>query len=727
MNPNSNTSRGGKIQFQITLILSDVPTVVPEQVFFYNLEQAIRSILGISMEWNISISVGDISIERRLFLTSNVVISIVFTSLSAGPGDILALQSKLNSPAFLDQLNSLGFKASKASLKLASTSNDQASSSLIVGLCSAAGVLTSLALLFCLARRFFGRARGESKKNVKSGTFDEGSFAECSLEISGDTLDKDKANEAIADSNCIMTGILSGIDQISEVDYSKEFDELLQLIARLAISIKSLVDPLLRKEIEATVQHSNDITAHDCAAALQLISKIELDDKSLVHTPDRKKLFQQRISEGPLTENHLLVLKLLCEADSEVTSMNMNEDKAFEVLSTQTIQCASHSQLEITEDKISESCDKPLLDVLKLLKNCSLEPSYLMQNESRKMIEDNLTLRKGPLLAEHLAVLQLISKAEIDSGLSIDSMRQNLLKKRIEEGPLNADHLKAALSLHLVEKGELHDVTQMNPVGHAETRSELETNQLYAAYESHQAKQYESCEVSNVVGGLVFSSGHDALAQEIKSQSFMDTISGLEVRSSLLSILSREEKSALQLMELRAKTARIRQSLPEWVRNGLVPPLCNRSPPAVPAGSTPLAAVLAENIANCSDSQAGRGAVQISCNVQADLGFLNDFMPAAVQPKLQQEAKESLFLHVDQYADITRVEQQPESASSWQAEPLAGEVLRLSPTPSLGIGSSLAWLFCSLSNCVSNCLLAVMGSCCSGLGCQTSLVSGNRD
>ena len=183
----------------------------------------------------------------------------------------------------------------------------------------------------------------------------------------------------------------------------------------------------------------------------------------------------------------------------------------------------------------------------------------------------------------------------------------------------------------------------------------------------------------------------------------------------------------MQLMELRAKTARIRQSLPEWVRNGLVPPQHSPSPPAVPAGTTLLAAVLAENIADCSDNQAGRGAIQISCNVQADLGFLNDFMPSAAPPKLQEEALENLFLRVEQYADITRVEQQPESASSWQAEPLAGEVLRLSPTPSLGIGSSLAWLFCSLSNCVSNCLLAVMGSCCSGLGCQTSFVSGNRD
>jgi hypothetical protein len=419
-----------------------------------------------------------------------------------------------------------------------------------------------------------------------------------------------------------------------------------------------------------------------------------------------------------LTENHLLVQRLLCESDAHETLMAVNDDKetvALEVLSQQTIQCASHSQLENTVDKVSRSCDKPLLEVLMILKNCDLEPSYLMQSESRKLIEENLTHRQEPLPAEHSAVLQLISKIEIDSGLSIDSVRQNLLKRRMEEGPLNADHLKAALSLQQIEKGEMHDMTQMGLIGHvAETGAEVGTIQLHAVDQGHQAKPCD-------LGHLVFTSGHDALTQESKSQFFMDTISGLEVRSSLL---SREEKSALQLMELRAKTARIRQSLPEWVRNGLVPPRHNTPSSAIPAGTTPFAAVLAENIANCSDNQSyqtGKGAVLISCNMQADLGFLNDFIPTEAQPKLHQEAMESLFLSVE----ITKDEQQPASVSGWQEEPLAER--RLSPTQPSGSGSSLAWLACALAKCVSNCLRAVIGACCSGLGCLTGSVSGNRD
>jgi hypothetical protein len=242
---------GDRIQFKITLILSDVPTSVPEQVqYFYNLEQAIRSVLSIAMEWNMNISVDDSLMERRLGLTSNFVVSIEFSRLSADPGDIITLQSNLNSPAFFDQLNSLGFKASKTSPRLTSASNHEPSS-LVVGLCSAAGVLTSLSLLFCLAQRYFGRTRNKSKKDVKSGAFVEDSFVTCSLEMPVlDVIDKDKSDEATAD----LHGIMTGIDQISEADYSKEFDDVLQLIARLAISIKSLVDPRLRKEIEAMVQ-----------------------------------------------------------------------------------------------------------------------------------------------------------------------------------------------------------------------------------------------------------------------------------------------------------------------------------------------------------------------------------------------------------------------------------------------------------------------------------------
>jgi hypothetical protein len=588
-----------------------------------------------------------------------------------------------------------------------STSN-QTPPSLVVGLSSAAGVLTCLSLLICMARRFFGSAKDISSMHGKSGPCldDNLHFVKCSLDISADVLDKESA-----DKSCIMT------NHICEADYSKEFEDVLELMARLAISIKSLVNPLLRKDVEETVQHLKEITSYDRAAGLQLISKAEVDDKSLVHTPDRMQLLQQRIIEGPLTENHFLVLKLLCESEVHDTSKAVNGDEGPvnpEVASKQSIQGTLHSDSEITEDKVS--CDQPLLDVLMLLKNCDLEPSYLMQNESRKLIEDNLSYRQGPLPAEHLAVMQLISKAEIESGLSMDSMRKSLLEKRIKEGPLNAAHLKAALSLHQVEGGNLPHMGPIIVPAEAGEAGHLND----ASFDLH-VKQHESFDVPSIAGDITAGHGASTLTQEIGAPFFIDTISGLEVKTSLL---SREEKSALQLMELRAKTARIRQSLPDWVKHGLVPPRLNRirSPPAV---------AQAESLANVADQHAGKGAVQISCSVQADLGFLNDFVPTAVQAKLQQDALENLFLSVEQNVEFSTDEPQP--VQGLQVGPFEGVVLSpgLSPTPpSLRTGSLLDLLSRSLAHCVSSCLRALLGACSSGLGCLTDLVkcpgSGNR-
>ncbi len=54
-------------------------------------------------------------------------------------------------------------------------------------------------------------------------------------------------------------------------------------------------------------------------------------------------------------------------------------------------------------------------------------------------------------------------------------------------------------------------------------------------------------------------------------------IFGVEVKSTQP---TKQEKAALQLMELRAKTASIKKSLPDWVKDGLVPPKRHPSPPA---------------------------------------------------------------------------------------------------------------------------------------------------
>jgi hypothetical protein len=78
----------------------------------------------------------------------------------------------------------------------------------------------------------------KSSKEVKSGNLPEDCVVKCSLDMPKDImilrLDREGADKATSDIN----HTISGMDQISEADYSKEFKDILQLISRLTVSIK---------------------------------------------------------------------------------------------------------------------------------------------------------------------------------------------------------------------------------------------------------------------------------------------------------------------------------------------------------------------------------------------------------------------------------------------------------------------------------------------------------
>ncbi len=105
-------------------MVSDVPTTLSDlDKYFDSLKNAIVMVLNISLEWNINIIVEeDLPKERRSSLKSNLAVSIVFTSISAGPGDLLTLQNKVDSPAFLEKLNAQGFKTSLLELSMTKSS-----------------------------------------------------------------------------------------------------------------------------------------------------------------------------------------------------------------------------------------------------------------------------------------------------------------------------------------------------------------------------------------------------------------------------------------------------------------------------------------------------------------------------------------------------------------------------------------------------------------------------
>jgi hypothetical protein len=694
--------------------------------YILNLSQAIEDILNLSDEWDIDVWEDTSSTERRISMNSNLAVTIVLTSFFASPDDVAMINRKLNGQDFIDQLKSRGFKASKASLPLTTSisTGDIGPSSLVIGVCSAAGILTGLVLLFCMKKCFFPSSMDRSRMDKLFGTVLSKIYINSSIDESFKLSGNEMVDETIAtvsgggasDCNNMVTELATHpflverhcMDQINTADYSKALEDILQLFAGLNISIKSFVDPSLRKEIQASIQHSSKITPHDRAAVLQIISKFEFDANLLVHTTDQSP--QQQTDEGPLTELHFLALKLICESEIHDRTA-VNDDTVpdvVEVANKKTDIIATQGDLDIVEGRVA--CDKSLLDVLLLLKKCDLEPSYLLQKESRKLIEENLTHQQGPLLTEHLAVLQLLSKAEIDSDLSMDSERKHLLEQRIKEGPLDANHLWAAQSLSKLERGEssLCELAKMDLSGQLGTRIQPEENisQLGAADLASQAEseQHELCIVAHPVSDLVsvVESGVGTAAMESQAPFFIDMIGGLEVRSSLL---TRAEKSALQQMELRAKTAKIRQSLPEWVRNGLAPPRPG------PVSLVPPPAVMEKKVIEGAESHpSSMEAVLISCDVRADIGFLSDFMlPAA--SSVQHEILESLFFGEEGNMGIVIGDTQ--QSAGRQAALFDEQGPELLPTPQSGVRAVLAWLSSVFAQSLTCCVRAVLGTCCS--------------
>jgi hypothetical protein len=236
-----------------------------------------------------------------------------------------------------------------------------------------------------------------------------------------------------------------------------EYDEVLRLIGKLNISVGWLVDAYLRQVVEARIEDCQDISTHDRAAALQLISAMELKENPDDQPSDRKILLQQRVAEGPLTEIHSRILRQICRPENFEISLPKKGssarglDQNFQLVN----EAPATDESDVTDGSSTTAASRhSIQDVLLLLKTCDLDPSQLMHKESRQLMEEILTTRQEPLQAVHLAVLQLISNAEIDSDLCMDPMRRQLLEQRIKDGPLHAGHLRAARSLRSPENAE---------------------------------------------------------------------------------------------------------------------------------------------------------------------------------------------------------------------------------------------------------------------------------
>jgi hypothetical protein len=575
--------------------------------------------------------------------------------------------------------------------------------SLGVGLSSIIGGLAALAFICCLVGYLMKRRLARDNLALQSNL----TIIKSNLDSSGLLAMKERAN-AGSDGSSIVGKLRSlhhmlptmksdlALDEKDQTHYAVEFEDILQLMARTETSIKSFVDPHLRNELESKLQNLNYMSP-DHAAILQLISRIELDlnqELSSLQTSERMDLLHKRIREGPLTENHSLVLKIICESEFPCKQGPKNEDilpnydtvtmsgQDFNRKDGPTFDC--DTEIKPVEDKLLND-DESIFDVLVLLKRCDLEPSFLSRKESRRLIEDKLINQETPLPADHLAVLQILSKIEVDSDLSMDSERRYQLQKRILDGPLNSKHLCAVERLGKSDLGEGKNIWLMDGGRRAvDYVSPRQTDVSTKAHSMHEI----SLEAEQ----------HIPVSTESKEKCSFDIISSLEIKSSLF---SREEKAVLQLMELRAKTNRIRQSLPDWVRKGLVPPRRGTlQAPFIVSKDIP------EHAESCAqaDSQAGSGAVLISCEVRADLGFLTDFVDRTVQAPANsnQEVLDGVLLLPEQNVMISEERIRPDAVI-----PQLGSGLLNQPS---GIRAWIAWLASTLSQCLASCLDSLLGS-----------------
>jgi hypothetical protein len=751
----------------ITLYMSGVPTTPSGRLQYFNyLEVAMVSILNISAEWRVK--VGEISTSRRVDLSGDAAVCTVFTSSTADATAVALLRNKLESQAFLDALNGLGFLASQSRQQptTASVGSNGLQPPVIICVGLASGILSVFLFLFLYRR--LSRCKLYSKGNGKSGSAKDGLEESASEAAKDDALcllwtDQGPAHgkyipDRIHADTEMASSFLFDRDRMNGADYSIELEEVLQLLAELGIGIKSLLDARSRKDIEVVIQNSDNVSAHNCAAMLQLLSKIEIEEDLSVLTSDRLETLQQRICKGPFTENHSVVLKLVCESERDIaihTPSNKAPDTADEPVPDVPAR-SNLSSIPAEAAPKEERSDQALAQVTLLLKRCELKLSYLLRSESRKVIEDSLTNRDrgGQLLPEHLAVLQLISKAEIDSDVSIDPARRRLLEERIQCGPLSANHLGAARSLAQTAHAEgteqlagaearvlphwgfaaldpaqvqCSEVLSRTQLAGAEACEALHDDVLQAGPQSSAVQESTTAPIEQTTprDEVIFAEADPSVTSSTGAALLFKEISGLETSSSLL---SNQEKAALQLIELRAKTACIRQSLPDWVKKGLVPPRRNLSPPVTSLGQQLLQIGRAAERASGDPHNAHttRDALQISCEVRADIGFLSNLLQPAARAKSHLESMERRLFGEELPADASAsagLNSPSPSARQAGAAPLPDEGVpndmnlaghgsrpRREPTP-LPSPSLMARLLGAVAHLVSRCAEAVFSVC----------------
>jgi hypothetical protein len=664
------------VTFNITFYLMGVPSSAAELgTYMDSFLYAIRTVLSMSQDWQIQVAKG---LGQTRSLTSAATVNLEFISWSVSLIEGQAMELKARDPSTIQKLNKMGFNVSSTRFQVQSdlqsivekqenitaAFSSQGPSVITIAVCSAAGavvcIVVGISYSYCVKTNIESSFEDTTKQGFAQTNQDMNSVnrnGKCSeepnisytskLETKEDDLKDHLSSEVQSESNA------------STAVYSRSIDDIMQIMARAGIGIDHFVNLILKKQLKAKMMGPNSLSWYDCSAILQMIAFTEIDKVTFpggehVEIPEIRTAIARSAQDGPLTENHLQMLRIICRPDTcfgpggmaekggrieNVRKMNrMHQAKFSAPENTES----SHIGGSVTDDKMLEENESDLnsmmLSLTRLLHKFELQPSYLLHKECRELIELNLIKREDGLTSDQQAILQMVSKAEINSDVwpLLSPERKALLEERVNQGPLSSRHLNAVSSLEAYDmQGDIAISVNDQPQPDCESLASVSdlpqseraiSNSLLTSTEPQGTSQPDhyklDCMPPASLQGVTAESGlsgrieaKDVSALPIEgSAPFFDTnISGLEVTSSLL---SRHEKARIQQVELKIKTDRIRRSIPEWVRQGLLPPLQFHSLKAAGGRSSP---------------------VLISSSVRADLGFIG-VMEAPKPPK-------SLFLY----------------------------------------------------------------------------------
>ena len=379
----------------------------------------------------------------------------------------------------------------------------------------------------------------------------------------------DDVRNSIRNCDCTYTDTINkdaNRENLHGFPYHDEMNEIVQRLVITGLSISSSLDRVSRQMLEETSYLATDLDPYQCAAILQQISEIEINtmlNPCLSHDENEQLHIEHQGYEiqGAYSESLSFFFKVINDMERLISGPDTLD----------------------TELKDAPGCgtNEYLTDVIQLLTDCGLEAKHLIHEEGRKIIENSILRQTVPQNENLVCLLQLLGMMELKSSPLISTERQVVLRNRIGNGRLSHEHMSQMENFikMVMNQGNpwpnsgAHAPGSSNPPSIIQIRNDAPVSQWDSSStgvqeELPKANVKQTCICDEDQRGLplfVLSSKETQITGSISKENEINT-------KSKISILNQEDKHALMLLELKSKAASIWKSLPEWVKNGTLPP-----------------------------------------------------------------------------------------------------------------------------------------------------------